>query len=263
MSKKMILSVLFILAVMYLFTVSACGEEGDNPSEPNTEVTYITNNNYYYYTNIITNEDGSPYPELTELIWEETNDVVILTRYLGTDKTVVIPPGINGKPVSKLSNTFNRYNTGGAIVNITNVVIPTTVTNIGPKAFGGDILAYGITLPYSIIVIENNAFIETEFTDIFIPASVKLIESGAIVHTELTNMVLEVTGSAVIEGGAFNLNDYLKTVEILSAPPSVFGGDPFASCPALTAIKVPASEYVNYTNDVNWAAHTNIIVTNW
>ncbi|MBQ3961625.1 MAG: leucine-rich repeat domain-containing protein, partial [Muribaculaceae bacterium] len=64
-------------------------------------------------------------------------------------------------------------------LNITNVIIPNTVTTIGTLAFLNCHTLTSITIPNSVTSIEDDAFGGCNFTSLFIPSSVVNIGNGA------------------------------------------------------------------------------------
>ena len=60
---------------------------------------------------------------------KEFSDHVVLTEYLGNDTYVVVPDSYNGKPVTRLEGTFHGKKNNG----ITDIILPPTVTYIGPN----------------------------------------------------------------------------------------------------------------------------------
>jgi len=64
-----------------------------------------------------------------QFLYSERNGAITITRYMGSETTVLIPSTINGLPVSRIGV--------GAFIHarITNVTIPDSVTSIGNRAF--------------------------------------------------------------------------------------------------------------------------------
>ena len=84
--------------------------------------------------------------------YEITDGYAIIHEYLGGSRGVSIPADINGVPVRKIAdNAFKN-------TNITSVVIPNTVTEIGWFAFAGCYTLESVTVPASVSIINYGAF---------------------------------------------------------------------------------------------------------
>jgi hypothetical protein len=80
------------------------------------------------------------------------NDCVTIHEYLGGAKAVVLPSTVNGYPVTTIAdNAFKNSD-------VTSVVIPATVTDIGWFAFYGCVSLRSVTVPASVTVIHYAAF---------------------------------------------------------------------------------------------------------
>lgn len=81
------------------------------------------------------------------------NGEVIITGYKGKDTEVVIPPEIEGKPVTSIGmDAFNNC------ISLTSVTIPESVTSIGEGAFDGCSSLTTVTIPDSVTSISACAF---------------------------------------------------------------------------------------------------------
>jgi hypothetical protein len=114
--------------------------------------------------------------------WDKNiKDGIEITKYVGKQKEVRIPPSINKLKVTSIGSAAFRYNknitnvtipngvtniedagkTGGAFAecpSLVSVTIPNSVTNIGVRAFIGCTSLASITIPNSVTAIGNDAF---------------------------------------------------------------------------------------------------------
>jgi len=95
-------------------------------------------------------------------------DGVIIEKYRGKEKDVVVPAEINGLPVVMIDKAFSMSN-------VTSVVIPEGVTDIGSNAFYGCGDLVSVTLPGSIIRIGGSVFPSNSLTDVKIPSGTKIM----------------------------------------------------------------------------------------
>lgn len=76
-----------------------------------------------------------------------------LTAYLGTDKSVTIPSEIDGYPVAAIGDRCFLDN-----ATLTEVTIPTGVTEIGWFAFSGCVALKSVQIPETVTAIDYGAF---------------------------------------------------------------------------------------------------------
>ncbi|MCL2440595.1 MAG: leucine-rich repeat domain-containing protein [Treponema sp.] len=94
-----------------------------------------------------------------------TSESVGIYSYKGKNKSVVIPNLINGSPVTAIfPNSFQGRN-------LTNIIIPEGIYEIGMEAFKDNLLT-SIVFPQSLAVIGNNAFSNNSLTSITIGKNV-------------------------------------------------------------------------------------------
>lgn len=149
----------------------------------------------------------------------------ILQEYLGEDKNVEIPDGINviGE------ECFEHQE------NMETVVIPQSVTEIRPHAFSYCLSLRSVNLPDGITIIRDGTFHScTALESIAIPTGVKYIGDAFSRCTGLQSVVIP---DGVIFLGSFAGCENLSSVNI---PKSVKGLGSFGSCSKLTSIKVPS-----------------------
>ncbi len=139
--------------------------------------------------------------------WEWTtleDDTLQITKYNGSDTSVVVPNYINGKKVVSIAGVRRGNLPFGAFsseitdiiisngieelsdavfarcVNLRNVTIPNSVTTIGIFTFVNCTSLPSITIPNSVISIGSNAFYGcSNLASVIIPSSVTTIESRA------------------------------------------------------------------------------------
>ncbi|MBQ7140390.1 MAG: leucine-rich repeat domain-containing protein, partial [Bacilli bacterium] len=179
----------------------------------------------------------------------------VLTKYTGTDKTVVIPPVVNGVTVTEIGagdynyvynleadengiitivipNTVNRINDtafmelGSMLDGKINFIIPNSVTYIGYGAFlNSDI--YNISIPNSVTHLGVESFSVNNLTSIFIPNTVTEIGGQSFSNNNLGGVVIpsSVTNVSADESGLFWYNknsDLIITVQGKSSTPNTF-----------------------------------------
>jgi hypothetical protein len=114
--------------------------------------------------------------------WQLTKDKkgVILGVYTGTATVVRIPDKLNSLPVVEIEpDAFSPMTWMDDMVLITSVVIPSTVTKIGDKAFWGQTKLTSVTFSSGLIEIGASAFRKTAITSISLPATIKTIGNTA------------------------------------------------------------------------------------
>jgi len=82
-----------------------------------------------------------------------SDGTLTITKYNGSETSVVIPSKINGKTVTAIGNNAFAY-----CKNITSITIPNTVTSIGSRAFGGCESLTSIIIPDGVKSIGDYAF---------------------------------------------------------------------------------------------------------
>jgi hypothetical protein len=129
-----------------------------------------------------------------------TNDGVIsLTEYKGADANVTIPSKINGLLVTDIGAVAFASQT-----NVTSVIIPDCVTNIGDMAFDNSGLT-NVILGGGITRIRTGAFsCASRLTSITIPASVDTIEGFAFSYCSNLSAVFFDGNAPKVATSAFN-----------------------------------------------------------
>jgi hypothetical protein len=168
-------------------------------------------------------EDAVQYNPPTDFSYKlnEQENGIIITKYIGTSRNLIIPPSIEGYPVVQIGEECRASTEMEAQKNritqkpIDILVIPQGVKEIPTGRFCSRALKK-ITLPIGLEIIRKYAFYNTSLTSVTIPSTVKWIEKEAFGFcTELTEVSLP------------------DTLEYL--PDRAFG-----SCKNLTKINIPA-----------------------
>jgi len=174
-----------------------------------------------------------------------------ITKYTGTDHTVVIPDSYVGVAVTGIeSYAFD------ACSNMTNVTIPEGITWLGERAFNGCTGLTGLTIPASVTNIGIVAFmgcrnvsaytvdagnanycnsadgvlfdkIKTRLVQFpqaktgsyVIPGTVTLIEDGAFSYSKVTSVSIPASVSVIVDG-AFDISIGLTTIIVDSGNPA-------------------------------------------
>lgn len=90
-----------------------------------------------------------------------------INEYIGTTTDVKIPPLINKRPITKISDDAFKNK------QLTSVIIPEGITSIGENAFSNNQLS-SILIPSSLIYIGKEAFINNQFSKIRINSNLKM-----------------------------------------------------------------------------------------
>ena len=178
--------------------------------------------NEIWYTNGSTTEPTSPF---------STNpfDSDSISNYYDDSKGCWVITFDNA--ISKVGG-YAFYST-----NLTGMIIPEGVQTIGSTAFFGCMNLPTITLPRTLITIDEDAFNDSGLATITIPENVEYIGKWA-----------------------FAFCDNLKGVFCKATTPPTLGASPFLQCPSNLQIYVPAESYWDYISAEDWAYHKDCIV---
>lgn len=173
---------------------------------------------------------------------------VTITKYTGTENTVILPSTINSWPVTKIGEDALKDNT-----TITSVTIPDSVTEIGANAFAGctnlTSVTYGgdwsnLTIQSGNPAVEDaakDAANEQLFDFEFIP------NNTAVIVKKYNGTAADVTIPSHYKGKPVTMIDHAafhdSAVTSVTIPDSVTSipDDAFAFCSQLTNISIPNS----------------------
>lgn len=160
------------------------------------------------------------------------NDDVIITKYIGSDTTVVIPEDFNGYVVSEIGdNAFKDSK-------VTSVTLSSTVEKIGVSAFRNCQSLTEINLNNVLKEIGNYAFIYCyALTSVTIPDSCKRIGYEAFYYNNSMETLDLGNGVEDIGGEAFEYCRKLKKIVIPDSV-TVMGNEAFNYCEATTEIVI-------------------------
>jgi hypothetical protein len=184
-----------------------------------------------------------------------TNGTITITGHTGNlNGSLVIPDTINALRVTSIGvNAFED-------VDITNVIIPNSVTSIGDFAFYGCYGLTSVTIPNSVTNIGNGAFfycsgltnimvdlLNSAFSSVdgvlFNQNQTTLMEypGGKVGGYIIPNCVTSI-GEGAFEGGSLN-SVSISGLTSVSIPNSVssIGDSAFQSCGMLTSVTIPGS----------------------
>ena len=195
-----------------------------------------------YTAQFILVEDGpfaAPIPKKT----------VTITKYTGTESTVILPSTISGWPVTKIGEAAFQDNT-----TITSVTIPDSVTEIGANAFAGctNLTSVNYKGDWSNLTIQSgNPAVEDAAKD---AANEQLFDFKFILNNTAV-IVIRYKGTAAdvtipsrykgkpvtaIDHVAFHNNSAVTSVTIPDSVTSI-PDDAFSHCSQLTNISIPNS----------------------
>src|SRR5581483_882467 len=113
------------------------------------------------------------------------NGAITITAYTGTNNNVVVPAATHGCPVTSIgiSAFLNCYG-------VTNVILPTSVTNIDFQAFCNSGLT-SIIIPDSVRTVGQSAFLDcNQMVYVSIGTNVASIGDDAFYDCGLTNLFI-------------------------------------------------------------------------
>lgn len=197
---------------------------------------------------------------------------VTITKYTGTESTVILPSTINSWPVTKIGEDALKDNT-----TITSVTIPASVTEIGANAFAGctNLTSVNYAGDWSNLTIQsgnpavedaakdaaNEQLFDFEFTpdntavivkhywgaaaDVTIPSRYKgkpvtAINNAAFPNSAVTSVTIPDSVTSIPDAAFYNCGN-LETIHI---PVSVtfIGSYAFDDCPNLMTVTYPGSK---------------------
>lgn len=176
---------------------------------------------------------------------------VTITKYTGTESTVILPSTINSWPVTKIGEAAFQDNT-----TITSVTIPGSVTEIGANAFAGCTNLTSVTYggDWSNLTIQsgnpavqdaaNEQLFDFEF----------ILNNTAVIVTRYNGTAADVTIPSRYKGKPVTMIDHAaffnSVVTSVTIPDSVtsIGDNAFGFCSQLTNISIPNSvTYIGFS----------------
>lgn len=180
---------------------------------------------------------------------------VTITKYTGTESTVILPSTINSWPVTKIGEDAFQDNT-----TITSVTIPANVTEIGSNAFAGctNLTSVNYKGDWSNLTIQSgNPAVQDAAKD---AANEQLFDfkftpdNTAVIVTRYNGTAADVTIPSRYKGKPVTMIDHAaffnSVVTSVTIPDSVtsIGDDAFVNCPQLTNISIPNSvTYIGFS----------------
>ena len=131
----------------------------------------------------------------------------------------------------------------------TSFTIPNTVKNISNSAFARCKKLKNITIPSSVVSLDNEAFREAGLESLVVPGSIKTMNWGAFrFMPDIKNIVFE-EGVKELKGNLFYNNTSLTEITLPSSI-EIISGDVLAGSSALQRINIPDSNtrYKSYKN---------------
>ena len=156
---------------------------------------------------------------------------VVTGRGTNLDTELVIPATHEGLPVKRIGDRAFKD------TNITNVVLPNSITFIGSFAFSDCSELVSINLPEGLQSIAFAAFQSTALKNIIIPASLSILEVGAFERCFDLESVRFANGSFIstIETNTFNSDASLQSV-IIPAGVNLIQSGAFDMCYNLQSV---------------------------
>ena len=174
----------------------------------------------------------------------EGNPYIVINGYNGSNTNVVIPESINvnGEDIIVKVIADKTFYCNDRIISIS---IPSSVTTIGERVFGGCSSLTSIYIPSSVTTIGQLAFVDcSNLTTVTIGENSLLTKIGDSAFSNCSSLTAIYIPSSVITIGnnAFKNCSNLATVTIgENSQLTTIGEGAFAGCSSLTSIYIPGS----------------------
>ena len=197
----------------------------------------IANNDACYYTSYLiryaeniynASEGNSNINSSDDFVFYSDSSSTVLLKYLGNSANVTLPAKYNGNSYTIASYAFVNNK------NLTSVVVPDGVTEIGEKAFYGCEKLESVQLPATVTSIGNNAFGGCSLRVAHLPVSAL----SGIAKSGLETVVI-VNGEN-LPADAFAGCEKLVSVTLPNTLKAI-GARAFSGCTALKSISIPDS----------------------
>lgn len=192
-----------------------------------------------------------------------------LTTTSSNGSPITVCPGLESIVVDSNNSYFDSRNNCNAIINSsTNVlvtgckttIIPSSVVEIGKRAFYGCSGMTSITIPNSVTKINDSAFLECSgLTSIDIPDSVTIIGSNTFEKCSSLSNVSIGTGITSIGGVCFNRCSNLSSVTLTRSTPPTLGTGAFLNTNNTFKIYVPSGSVNAYKSASEWSDYASRI----
>lgn len=147
------------------------------------------------------------------------NDTYMVQRYIGDEPSVTVPSSYYGCPVSVLMDDIFKGHT-----EISEVILPDTLSDIGGFVFDGCTSLKTIELPSSLHTFWQYAFVRSSFEELVIPENVTIIPPFCFQDCHSLRKVTFLAGYVKLMGNCFLNCESLEEVIV----PKMFQIHPFA-----------------------------------
>ncbi len=216
----------FLLAALMALTLCSCSDEGE--AQGNNELDNFVEDEVVIDS--ITNEAGE-----TFYFDPVDSDTVTITGYASPDKPHIlnIPATLDGKRVVSISANAFYFRS-----DLTTIIIPNGITEIGDYAFAGCSKVTSISFPASLQKIGNAAFYSCELLDAVVLRGTVEIGSNAFYGcTAMTRLNLPASLRTVGDAAFYGCSA-LTALTVPSGTEEI-GKQAFQDCKALTSLRLP------------------------